>query len=112
MTRAGYNLLNSRGVSDTSSIRARPAANRLTCQTWSPPQAAGTCNPRARRARATHLRDLHQDADHAGVGLTPVIAEEYETKLQALQGLVTGSTPMTVANLEAAGSNRCRSRAA
>ena len=40
-----------------------------------------------------------------GVGLTPVIQEEYETKLQALQELVTGAKPTTVANLEAAGSN-------
>jgi hypothetical protein len=40
-----------------------------------------------------------------GVGLTPVIQEEYETKLQALQELVTGAKPTTVTNLEAAGSN-------
>jgi integrating conjugative element protein (TIGR03755 family) len=40
-----------------------------------------------------------------GVGLTPVIQDEYDTKLQALQDLVTGAKPTTVANLEAAGSN-------
>ena len=39
------------------------------------------------------------------MGLTPVIQEEYETKLQALQDLVTRAKPTTVANLEAAGSN-------
>lgn len=40
-----------------------------------------------------------------GVGLTPVIQEEYETKLKALQDLVTGAKPTTTANLEAAGSD-------
>ena len=40
-----------------------------------------------------------------GVGLTPMIQEEYETKLQALQELVTGARPTTLANLDAAGSS-------
>jgi integrating conjugative element protein (TIGR03755 family) len=40
----------------------------------------------------------------AGVGLTPLIQEEYETKVQALQGLVSGTQAISVANLEAAGS--------
>jgi integrating conjugative element protein (TIGR03755 family) len=39
------------------------------------------------------------------VGLTPLIQEEYETKLTALQGLVAGTQPLSVLNLEAAGSD-------
>jgi integrating conjugative element protein (TIGR03755 family) len=39
-----------------------------------------------------------------GVGLTPLIQEEYEDKLQALQELVTGSRPTTAQNLQAASS--------
>ena len=35
-----------------------------------------------------------------GVGLTPLIQEEYEAKLQALQELVAGSRPTSFANLQ------------
>src|SRR3546814_1799017 len=40
VTRAGYNLLNGRSATDTSSIARSACGNRLTCQTWSSPQAA------------------------------------------------------------------------
>ncbi|CAM5590359.1 hypothetical protein SSTU70S_00985 [Stutzerimonas stutzeri] len=40
VTRAGYNLLNGRSVTDTSSIARSACGNRLTCQTWSSPGAA------------------------------------------------------------------------
>lgn len=106
VTRAGYNLLNSRGVSDTSSIPRASCGNRLTCQTWSSPQAAADFATRVLGEREQRTCETCTKTQTTpGVGLTPVIQEEYETKLQALQGLVTGSTPMTVANLEAAGSN-------
>ncbi len=39
-----------------------------------------------------------------GVALTPLIQEEYEAKLKALQELVSGAKPTTAANLDAAGS--------
>ncbi|MEH6501908.1 MAG: integrating conjugative element protein, partial [Pseudoalteromonas distincta] len=39
-----------------------------------------------------------------GVGLTPLIQEEYETRLEALRDLVTGASATTFENLEAAGS--------
>lgn len=39
-----------------------------------------------------------------GVGLTPLIQEEYEAKLKALQELASGAKPTTTANLDAAGS--------
>src|SRR3546814_5663459 len=35
VTRAGYNLLNGRSATDTSSIARSACGNRLTCQTWS-----------------------------------------------------------------------------
>ena len=106
VTRAGYNLLNSRGVTDTSSIPRASCGNRLTCQTWSSPQAAADFATRVLGEREQRTCETCTKTQTTpGVGLTPVIQEEYETKLQALQGLVTGSTPMTVANLEAAGSN-------
>ena len=39
VTRAGYNLVNGRGVTDTSSI-APASCSSLSCQTWTSPQAA------------------------------------------------------------------------
>ena len=106
VTRAGYNLLNSRGVTDTSSIPRASCGNRLTCQTWSSPQAAADFATRVLGEREQRTCETCTKTQTTpGVGLTPVIQEEYETKLQALQELVTGAKPTTVANLEAAGSN-------
>ncbi len=39
-----------------------------------------------------------------GVGLTPLIQEEYETKLESLQELISGSKSMSFDNLQAASS--------
>jgi integrating conjugative element protein (TIGR03755 family) len=41
----------------------------------------------------------------AGVGLTPLIQETYDTKLKALQELLTGSKTLSAENLNAASSN-------
>jgi len=106
VTRAGYNLLNSRSVSDTSSIPRASCGNRLTCQTWSSPDDAAAFATRVLGEREQRTcESCTKTQTTPGVGLTPVIQEEYKTKLQALQDLVTGAKPTTVANLEAAGSN-------
>ena len=106
VTRAGYNLLNERSVTDTSSIPRASCGNRLTCQTWTSPQAAADFANRVLGEREQRTcESCTKTQTTPGVGLTPVIQEEYETKLQALQELVTGAKPTTVANLEAAGSN-------
>jgi hypothetical protein len=47
-----------------------------------------------------------------GVGLTPVIQEEYETKLQALQELVTGARRRRWPTSTRPAAARCRSPAA
>lgn len=106
VTRAGYNLLNGRSVTDTSSIPRASCGNRLACQTWTSPQAAADFANRVLGEREQRTcESCTKTQTTPGVGLTPVIQEEYETKLQALQELVTGAKPTTVANLEAAGSN-------
>jgi integrating conjugative element protein (TIGR03755 family) len=106
VTRAGYNLLNGRGATDTSSIDTSMCSNRLTCQTWSSPQAASDWATRVLGEREQQTcESCTKTQTIPGVGLTPLIQEEYETKLQALQDLVTGTKPMTTANLDAAGSN-------
>ena len=106
VTRAGYNLLNGRSATDTSSIAPSACGNRLTCQTWSSPQAAADWATRVLGEREQRTcENCTKTQTTPGVGLTPVIQEEYETKLQVLQELVTGARPTTLANLDAAGSS-------
>lgn len=106
VTQAGYNLLNSRSVGSTGSVTSGQCSHNLVCQTWSSPEEA------AEFAVRVLGEQVHQTCDGctktettAGVGLTPLIQEEFETRLQALQDLVTGAKPMSVTNLQAAGSN-------
>ncbi|MBG7328609.1 integrating conjugative element protein [Pseudomonas aeruginosa] len=106
VTRAGYNLLNGRSATDTSSIARSACGNRLTCQTWSSPQAAADWATRVLGEREQRTcENCTKTQTTPGGGLTPMIQEEYETKLQALQELVTGARPTTLANLDAAGSS-------
>lgn len=106
VTRAGYNLLNGRNATDTSSIARSACGNRLTCQTWSSPQAAADWATRVLGEREQRTcENCTKTQTTPGVGLTPMIQEEYETKLQVLQELVTGARPTTLANLDAAGSS-------
>ncbi|ELY3117158.1 integrating conjugative element protein [Pseudomonas aeruginosa] len=106
VTRAGYNLLNGRSATDTSSIARSACGNRLTCQTWSSPGAAAAFANRVLGEREQRTcENCTKTQTTPGVGLTPMIQEEYETKLQALQELVTGARPTTLANLDAAGSS-------
>ena len=65
VTRAGYNLLNGRSATDTSSIARSACGNRLTCQTGPRPRRPRTGRPACWRTRAAHLRKLHEDPDHA-----------------------------------------------
>lgn len=106
VTRAGYNLLNGRQATDTSSIPRSSCSNRQTCQTWSSPQQAADFATRVLGEREQRTCDsCTKTQTTPGVGLTPVIQDEYDAKLQALQDLVTNAKPTTPANLEAAGSN-------
>lgn len=105
VTRAGYNVLSSRGVTETSSISAGSCGNRQTCQTWSSPQAAAAWATRVLGEREQRTcEQCTKTQTTPGVGLTPMIQEEYEVKVKALQALVSGAKPTTLANLEAAGS--------
>jgi integrating conjugative element protein (TIGR03755 family) len=106
VTRAGYNLLNGRNATESSSISPGSCGNRLTCQTWSSPQAAADWAVRVLGEREQRTcEDCTKTRTTPGVGLTPLIQEEYEAKLTALRELVTGVRPTTVEHLEAAGSN-------
>lgn len=105
VTRAGYNLLNGRGATDTSPIDSATCGNRLSCQTWSSPDAAVAWATRVLGEQEQRTCDSCVKTQTVpGVGLTPLIQEEYETRLEALRDLVTGTNATTFANLEAAGS--------
>ncbi|WP_244179275.1 integrating conjugative element protein [Paraburkholderia aspalathi] len=106
VTKAGYNLLNGRGVTETSSIDSGSCNGSLTCQTWSSPQAASDFATRVLGERvAQTCEDCTKTQTTPGVGLTPLIDDEYKTKLQALKDLISGAKPTTPANLDAAGSD-------
>lgn len=106
VTLAGYNLLNGRSVTDTASITKDDCGERLTCQAWSSPQAAADwANRVLGESEQQTCESCTKTQTTPGVGLTPLIHEEYATKLQALQELVIGVKPTTAENLDTAGSS-------
>ena len=106
VTRAGYNLLNGRSVTDTSSIPAASCGGRLSCQSWSSPQAAADWANRVLGEQVQRTCDgCNKTESTAGTGLTPLLQGEYDAKLKALQDLVSKRVPTTPANLQAASSN-------
>ncbi len=104
VTRAGYNLVNGRSVSDTSAI-AQASCASLSCQTWSSPDAAVQWATRVLGEQEQRTcESCTKTQTVPGVGLTPLIQEEYDAKLQVLQELVTGARNTTFENLREAGS--------
>ncbi len=106
VTKAGYNLLNKRAAGDTGSISKDSCNNGMVCNVWSSPQEATTFANRVLGEQQQQTCDsCPKTVTAAGVGLTPLIQETYDTKLKALQELLTGSKSLSVENLEAASSN-------
>ncbi|PMX27651.1 MULTISPECIES: integrating conjugative element protein [unclassified Pseudomonas] len=102
---AGYNLVNGRDVDDTSSIAPGNCGGNLTCETWNSPAAASAWAVRVLGEQEQRTCETcTKTVTTPGVGLTPLIQEEYETKLEALQELITGSRSLSLDNLQAAGS--------
>jgi integrating conjugative element protein (TIGR03755 family) len=106
VARAGYNLLNGRNVTDTTSISSSACNNQLTCEAWSSPDGAASWAVRV-------LGDEQEQTctgcttteTTPGVGLTPLVQQTYQTKIRAIDALLTGTTLLTTQNLEAAGSD-------
>ncbi|MFP9230767.1 integrating conjugative element protein [Pectobacterium cacticida] len=104
VTRAGYNLVNGRGVNDTSSI-AQASCTTLACQTWTSPQEASDWATRVLGEQEQRTCEGCTKTETVpGVGLTPLIQEEYETKLDSLQELISGTRATSFQNLREAGS--------
>lgn len=105
VTRAGYNLVNGREVTETSSINS-DGCTSLACQTWSTPQAAAEWATRVLGEQEQQTcESCTKTQTIPGVGLTPLIQEEYESRLESLQELINGSRTTSFENLQAAGSN-------
>jgi len=105
VTRAGYNLLNGRSATDTSPIDSLTCGHQLSCQTWSSPEEAATWATRVLGEQEQRTCDsCTKTRTTPGVGLTPLIQEEFEDRVEALRDLLAGTTPTTFENLEQAGS--------
>lgn len=106
VTEAGYNLLNGRSVDSSGSVGESQCSGNLVCQTWKSPEEAAGFAVRVLGEQAHKTCDgCTKTETTAGVGLTPLIQEEYETKLKHIQDLVTGNKPTSFENLQAAGTN-------
>ncbi len=106
VTRAGYNLLTSRSVKDSSSVPSASCNNGLVCNTWSSPQEAAAFATRVLGEQQQQTCEgCQKTVTAAGVGLTPLIQETYDKKLQSLQELLSKSKPLTAENLAAAGTD-------
>jgi integrating conjugative element protein (TIGR03755 family) len=104
VTRAGYNLINGRGVADMSPI-VPTSCESLSCQTWASPEQAVQWATRVLGEKEQRTCDACTKTETVpGVGLTPLIREEYEAKLEALQELISGTRNTTFENLREAGS--------
>lgn len=104
VTRAGYNLVNGRDATDTSVI-VGVSCNSLACHTWASPQEAVEWATRVLGEREQRTCDACTKTETIpGVGLTPLIQEEYDTKLQALQELIDGTRSTNFEDLREAGS--------
>src|SRR5690606_37387344 len=96
---------NGRSAIDGSSIDSLTCGHRLSCQTWSSPDAAEDWATRVLGEQEQRTCDsCTKTRTVPGVGLAPMIQEEFETRFEALRDLVTGATPITFENLEEAGS--------
>ncbi|MFL9676062.1 integrating conjugative element protein [Pseudomonas marginalis] len=106
VTKAGYNLLNGRTASDSSTIAPNDCNSGMLCGTWRSPEEAGAfANRVLGEVQQQTCESCTKSSATAGVGLTPLIQEEYEEKLELLQELISGAKLPNSENLSAAGSS-------
>ncbi len=105
-TRAGYNILNQRSVTDTGSISPSQCQGEL-CQVWNKPEEAASWITKVVGEQTINVapdNDVSGGSDdktgaQAGVGLSPLIAEEQEKIAEVLTELINGSIKPTYENL-------------
>ena len=105
VTRAGYNLVNGRDVDDTSAVDSSSCGDRLACETWSSPQEAVDWATRVLgETEQRTCEDCTKTQTSPGVGLTPLIQQDFDARFDSLQELIDGTMPMTFENLQAVSS--------
>lgn len=108
-TKAGYNILNQRSVTDTGSVSGSQCQGEL-CRVWSKPEDAAKWMTRVVGEQSINVapdNDASGSSEEktgslAGVGLSPLIAEEQGKIISVLTELVNGSIKPTDENLSKA----------
>lgn len=104
-TKAGYNILNQRSATDISSVSGSQCLGEL-CQVWSKPEEAASWMMRVVGEQTINVApdndasgsSEEKTGSQAGVGLSPLIAEEQEKITEVLTELVSGSIKPTYEN--------------
>src|SRR5690606_33372918 len=105
LVHSGYNLLHRRPATDTQSMLDVDCNGAALCSSWNSPQQAADWAVRVLGETEIATCDgCETRRASAGTGLTPLIQETYQEHLQALQGLVDGSQPITADSLASASS--------
>ena len=111
--KAGYNILNQRSVTDTAVVSSSACQGEL-CRVWRSPTDVATWMTRVVGEQTINVapdNDSGGSSDQrsgaqAGVGLSPLIADEQEKIATALIELVNGSVRPTPENLAKASGGR------
>lgn len=101
--KAGYNAINNRDEGDTSSISSSDCKGGAACTLWKSPEEATEFAQRVvgESERQTCRTEGCKTSDSTGgVGLTPLVQEEYEKRLELMQQLLSGAKPITPENLK------------
>jgi integrating conjugative element protein (TIGR03755 family) len=105
-TKAGYNILNQRSVTDTASVSTSQCQGEL-CRVWSKPEEAAKWMTRVVGEQTINVApdndtsggSEQKTGSQAGIGLSPLIAEEQEKIAQVMADLVNGSLKPSHENL-------------
>lgn len=105
IVKAGYNLLNNRPATETSSVDKASCSNGLVCGYWQSPAEAAQFANRVLGEQEIQTCQGCRGNSTPGVGLTPLIQETYDQKLQALQDLLKPGSQITSEKLREASSD-------
>ncbi|HAK2952962.1 TPA: integrating conjugative element protein [Salmonella enterica] len=105
-TKAGYNILNQRNVTETGSVSGSQCQGEI-CRVWRKPEDAAKWMTRVVGEQTINVApdndaggsSEQKSGAQAGVGLSPLIAEEQEKIAQVMADLVNGNLKPTHENL-------------
>lgn len=101
--KAGYNAINGRDEADDSSVSSNECKGGAACTLWKSPEEASKFAQQVlgESERQTCRSDGCKTSESiGGTGLTPLVQEEYEKRLEIMQALLSGAKPLTTENLK------------